>query len=185
MTRFRPHCLLEDSPSRDHPHRHRRERLAWRFRPVAACPIHRVQVVFTGPQPGIAPGLSWRVPLETGDLQHLANDATPLDPSPLQSYVLARLEGITGPSWLDSQGAAQAVRATEMLGTVLVFGARVATNALTVEDWHAAAGEGWEWTRQGEAGLREAFGLIKAERPKTRLRLERAPGPGVRHSVPV
>lgn len=176
LTKFCPHCLLEDSASGDHPHRHRRERLAWLFRPVAACPIHGLQLMFAGPQPGIAPDLSCRVPLATSDLQHLATDATPMHPSPLQTYVLARLEGTTGPAWLDSQGLEQAVRATEMLGAVLVFGARVHINALTVEDWHEAACEGWEWTRRGEVGLREAFGLIQAEQPKTRMQLDRSPG---------
>ena len=176
LTKFCPQCLLEDNARGHHQHWDRRERLAWLFRPITACPVHRISLHFAGPQPGIAPDLSCRVPAENEELRLLVDHATLREPSPLQAYLLARLEGAAGPSWLDGQTIEQAVGATEMLGAVLAFGARVNTNDLTVGDWHDAACTGWQWAKQGEAGLREAFSHIQSMQPKTRQIRGSAPG---------
>jgi hypothetical protein len=174
MTHFCPKCLMEDDALGPHPHRQRRERLAWLFRVVTVCPDHNVRLLHAGPQPGIMPGLSRRVPLGTAEMRYLAEHADAATPSPLQDYLLGRLDGAKGPDWLDDQGLEQAIRATEMIGAVLAFGTKFTIQSLRVNDWHAAACEGWRWTSRGEAGLKEAFDLIKSKWAPPSQRRERA-----------
>lgn len=176
VTKFCPQCLLDDAAQDPHPHRHRRERLSWLFRATIVCPLHHIVLQGAAPQPGIAPDLSVRVAMEARDLAKLTGNAERLIPSPLQNYLLARLEGKTCHTWLDGQNLDQAVQATEMLGAVMAFGPKVNINTLTVADWHRAACVGWQWTSLGEASLREAFTLIQSSWPSKLTRRDRAPG---------
>ena len=49
-------------------------------------------------------------------MNRLIDEAEQRTASPLQDYVLDRLDGASGPEWLDSQKMEQAVLSTEMLG---------------------------------------------------------------------
>lgn len=120
--------------------------------------------------------LAKRLPLDTRQMTVLAENATEKAPSPLQNYILARFEGMAGPAWLDNQTIEQAACATEMLGAVLEFGAKVNLAELSASDWHHAACIGWDWTSRGEAGLREAFSLIQARQSPIKHRRNRLPG---------
>jgi hypothetical protein len=162
-TAFCPACLVEDD--------HRREgqggrlgRFDWTLRPVRTCPTHRLPLVLRRKErwDDQFRELDVRVP-ECGEaLEDLARSLTPRDTSPLQDYVLARLNGHAGPSWLDGQTLEQAVRATEMLGVLLEYGATPDLNLLTEDQWDRAGTSGFGYTSRGETGIGEALALAHA-----------------------
>ncbi len=80
-----------------------------------------------------------------------------LRPSPLQDYVVARLAGASGPAWLDGQGIEQGVRATEMLGAVIAFGAGQKASNMTESMWDEAGRAGWPVMSEGEAAIGTTF----------------------------
>lgn len=176
LTKFCPHCLLDDDDKGARPHARRREQLAWRFRSVLVCPVHHTYLLAAPHQPIWLPDLSSRVPLGSDLLKMLADRTTRAIPSPVQSYLLDRIAGVRGPEWLDGQAIDQATRATEMLGAVMEFGARINIDKMTAEDWHRAGCVGWDWTSKGEAGLREAFHILQAREPKPKDAHHRHPG---------
>lgn len=176
LTKFCPHCLLNDDDSGARPDAQRREHLAWRFRSVLVCPVHHTFLLAAPPQPNWLPDLSSRVPIDTDLLKMLAGRSTQAIPSPVQSYLLARIAGECGPEWLDGQAIDQATRATEMLGAVVEFGSQVSIGNMTNEEWHRAGCVGWDWTSKGEAGLREAFQLLQTREPKAKDARHRHPG---------
>jgi hypothetical protein len=93
-------------------------------------------------------------------LRAMATEALRRPVSALQSYVERRLDGATGPAWLDGQAIDQAARACEMLGAVLLHGPKVDLPALSEDHWDAAGAEGFAFASRGEKGLREAFDSI-------------------------
>lgn len=176
LTRFCPMCLLDDPNKGARPHAQRREHLAWRFRSVFVCPIHHIYLVSAPVQKEWTPDLSVRVPADTDVLKMLADRSETATPSPLQSYLLNRFARALGPKWLDGQAIDQAVHATEMLGAVLEFGHRVNFTNMTAEEWHRAGCVGWEWTKNGEKGLRKAFQTLQAAGPRAMDARDRNPG---------
>ncbi|OED49628.1 hypothetical protein AB838_06115 [Rhodobacteraceae bacterium (ex Bugula neritina AB1)] len=158
-TRFCPACLAEDEDGASRPHARRRGRLEWLLAPVRVCPRHQQPLMerLHDAQDDLSRELQMLVP-ETGSaLQALAEPLPERSPSPLQDYVLGRLEGVKGPGWLDDQGIEQAVRATEMLGAVLTFGSRTKAAELEQMDWDAAGQAGWRYVTSGEDGVRTAL----------------------------
>jgi len=81
--------------------------------------------------------------------------------SPLQDYVLGRLEGKAGAPWLDGEGIEQAVRASEMLGVLMVSGAKPNLDNLTEDDWDQAGSVGYTFTSAGEGGIRRALSEVQ------------------------
>ncbi|WP_283638316.1 hypothetical protein [Marinovum algicola] len=75
--------------------------------------------------------------------------------------------GTRGPEWLDSQTLEQAVRATELLGALIEFGAAKKVSALTSDQWDRAGRAGFEFTCRGEVGIREALHHIQETFRKT------------------
>jgi hypothetical protein len=162
-TVFCPACLLEDDKEQDW-QGGRLGRFIWTLRPVRTCPAHRLPLVLRRKErwDDQFRELDIRVP-ERGDaLGDLARSLQPRDPSPLQEYVFARLDGCTGPTWLDGQTLEQSVRATEMLGVLLEFGATPDLNLLTEGQWDQAGAAGFAYTSRGETGIREALARAHA-----------------------
>jgi hypothetical protein len=157
-TVFCPACLMEDDQTRDG-QGGRLGRFIWTLRPVRTCPAHRLPLVLRRKErwDDQFRELDIRVPERGAALEDLARSLSPRDPSPLQEYVLARLDGRAGPAWLDGQTLEQAVRVTEMLGVLLEFGATPDLNLLTEDQWDQAGATGFAYTSRGEAGIRDAL----------------------------
>lgn len=111
--------------------------------------------------------LSVRVPERGAKLEALAAVAQQRSVSKLQTYAIARLRGAIGPEWLDSQTLEQAVRATELLGALIEFGAARKVSALTSDDWDRAGHAGFEFTCRGPEGIREALHCVQEKFRKT------------------
>jgi hypothetical protein len=163
-TVFCPKCLQADDEVSGGRAQFRRHRWIWQFRVVRTCPDHGIPLMrrmagFSGDR---FHELAIMVP-ETGEeLMEISTSITPRPVSPLQDYVLNRLVGAKGPNWLDGEGIDQAVRATEMLGVLMLFGPKPNLDKLTEDDWDQAGGIGFAYTAQDEAGIRSALSKVQA-----------------------
>lgn len=174
-TVFCPLCLHEDDVARAAGGPGRRGRFLWSLSVVRTCPVHGLPLLRREKSrwSDEFQELDLRVPERGAALEALAAGLTPRSISPLQAYATARLAGEPGPAWLDSQTLDQAVRATEMLGVVVAFGAKPNLKRFTQDDWDAAGRAGHAYTSCGEAGIREALDTVHAAYTYRRSR----PGP--------
>jgi hypothetical protein len=163
---FCPACLLEDDREIGGTAVavHRKTRMAWSIRAYRTCSRHHLPLVHRerAAQEGRVPEMALRVPERGDDLKQLVDLSVARALSGLQSYVSARLEGVSGPEWLDGQSLEQAVRATEMLGVLIAFGPKRKPRDLGIEDWEMAAREGFEATSHGEDGIKAALADAQA-----------------------
>ena len=132
-TVFCPACLREDDEGGAAVASVRRGRIEWTLRPVTTCPRHGLVLVRRKRQKwdDRYHELGRRVPERGDELVRLIDEAAQRATSPLQDYVLARLEGAVGTAWLDSQPLEQAVLATERLGLLKAFGPSKQASALS------------------------------------------------------
>lgn len=158
-TVFCPACLLEDDAEADDVGSVRRGRLEWTIRSVHTCPRHGLALIHRRPQQWDDKyhELARRVPERGDDLRRLIDKTRQQDPSPLQNYVVARLDGQTGPAWLDSHDVEQAVRVTEMLGMLIAFGPEKKPADLDHLERDIAGRTGFEITSGGEVAIRDAL----------------------------
>lgn len=162
-TRFCPLCLHDDDLG-GNPGIVRRDRLAWSLRVVITCPEHGIALIYRGRdhRDKMQRKLIEHVPERGVALVALAENAMHRHPSPLQTYVLDRLEGRTGPEWLDGQTLEQAVGATQMLGVVMAYGTSINLGSVDRDGWDLAGRMGWNWVATGEHGLHAAFAELQA-----------------------
>ncbi len=169
VTRFCPLCVKDDREAEPRVGAGPRHRLSWQLAPVRTCARHDIALVEArrGKWDDIVHELQVIAPRDAVELDVLAAGQAHRTPSPLQGWVLDRLEGRSGPGWLDDQGIEQAVRATEMLGAVLTFGPDRKAAEMTGEMWDAAGRAGWKVVSGGATAIREVFADLMAEAPRT------------------
>ena len=166
--RFCPACLAADDRAAEAASQanaiHRRERLAWRLRPVRRCTLHGVPLIgCKRPEADGTVGV-----FAHKDAGHItvrgerSVEATARPPTPLQVYVQRRIEGRPGPEWLDLQHLEQAVRVTELLGLAVEFGPHSVLNDLSDTDRDAAATTGWRYASEGNDGVLQALSILHA-----------------------
>lgn len=153
-TVFCPACLAEDDRNGV-----RQGRWEWALCVVRTCPHHEIPLVR---QAQVAwddklHDLNRRVP-ECGEkLEAMIVGAISRSVSPLQDYVLRRLNGKSSAAWLDSQTLDQAARTTELLGILLAFGPQQKLPELSEADRDYAGRVGFDYTSEGEGGIRSAL----------------------------
>ncbi len=154
FTVFCPACLAEDDQTG-----RRRGRWEWSLSVVRTCPHHSIPLVRQAKAKWDDKfhELNRRVPERGDELDEMIAKAPRRSVSPLQDYVLRRLDGKSGPVWLDAQTLDQATRATELLGALLAFGPQQKLPELSQDDWDFAGRMGFECTSQGEDGIRPAL----------------------------
>lgn len=164
-TVFCPACLRDDDTRTADVGRARRGRFEWTLRNVRTCPHHGIALVARAKEQWDDKyhELTRRVPERDGELDRLIDCAAEKAPSPLQGYVMTRLDGATGYAWLDSQNIEQAVRATEMLGLIIEFGPAAKPASLGMQDWDRAGRTGFTVTSGGETAIRDALEGIQAD----------------------
>ncbi|SIO39403.1 TniQ protein [Rhodovulum sp. ES.010] len=160
---FCPACLLADDAEGGEPAVQRRGRLIWSLRAVRTCPVHHLALIER-------PSTSWgdfalnleeRVPERGSGLEALIARTSERACSPLQDYVVDRLDRRPGPAWLDGQTLEQAVRAAEMLGVLLEFGPTPDLNAFMPDDWDRAGRAGFAVASGGEGAIREMLSAVQ------------------------
>ena len=164
-TVFCPACLREDDANAVDVGSARRGRLEWTMGAVRTCPRHGRALVARAKERWHDKyhELARRVPERGDDLDRLIESAPEQMPSPLQNYVMQRLDGDTRLAWLDSQSLEQAVRATEMLGLLLEFGPEAQPATLGMRGWDRAGRTGFAVTSGGEVAIRGALHGVQAE----------------------
>lgn len=157
-------CLLDDLQQRQHPDLARlRERLAWRFAVVTACPVHQVALTdaMIDRRVGIHDVLMPLLVDRWSEIETAAAGASPRIPTPLQRYLLNRLEGRKGSAWLDSQPLDQAMWVCENLGAVLLVGPRPGKRGIDNDTLDRARTIGFDVAAGGVADIREALARIQ------------------------
>ena len=164
-TVFCPACLREDDQDFADAGSSRRGRLGWTLRPVRTCARHGLALIHRKKQrwDDLYQELARRVPERGDTLDRLIESAHQQEPSPLQAYVMARLDGVAGPTWLDKQTLEQAVRTTEMLGMLIVYGPEKKPSELGPTEWEHACRAGHAVTSVGEPAIRDALQAIQAD----------------------
>lgn len=153
-TMYCPACLAQDDRIGL-----RRGRWEWALSVVCTCPHHEIPLLrqASAKWDDKFHELDLRVPERGEKLAALVSEAPHRQVSPLQDYVMCRLEGKAGPKWLDAQTLDQAARGTELLGVLMAFGPAQLLPQLSVEDSDHAGRVGFDFTSRGEEGIREAL----------------------------
>ena len=160
---FCPACLVDDDRASGGVAQFRRHLWYWQVRGIRTCNVHGLPLMsrkagFSGDR---FHELAVVVP-ETGDsLEDLVPKCDPRPISPLQKYILGRLNGVEGPTWLDGEGLEQSVHTSEMLGVLMVYGATPNLNELTEDDRDRAGAVGFGYTARGEVGIRQALTKVQ------------------------
>ena len=162
-----PKCFVDDAGGAPAPDATRlRFRFAWQFAVVTVCPIHAAPLMEIAADDGVGGGHRLCIDGDIWRALCRAADAGDVGcPSPLQRYVLARLDGAVGPSWLDSQRLDLAVDACAVLGTVALRGARPRVSRFTVQDCLEAHRLGFAIAGDGEAGIRRLLSRLQRDCP--------------------
>lgn len=164
FTTFCPACLLADDRASGGRALFRLHQWTWQLRVVRTCPNHGLPLMrrkadFSGDR---YHELAVMVPETGGRLEDLIAPLVPRTVSPLQNYTLRRLEGKAGTPWLDGEGIEQAVRGSEMLGVLMLFGAKPNLDELTEDEWDQAGRVGYTFTSEGGEGIRRALSEVQA-----------------------
>lgn len=169
-TRFCPACLLTDSRSDLPVNAARYGRVSWQLKTIRTCPVHNMSLIARrlGQWDDILSELPVIVPESTDALQGLAEAAVKRAPSPLQNYVLQRINGAKTHPWLDSLSLELATTVTEKLGAILTFGTDAKPRELSEADWDAAGAAGWAFSSRDERGVCEALALMQKRAADTR-----------------
>jgi hypothetical protein len=179
-TTYCPACLLDDGRSGNASGGLRVGRINWLFAPVRTCRIHRIPLV-RQECTSYAEQFQDMGRVAPGDalLQAVVAQSPTRDVSPLQDYVERRLEGATGPDWLDGQAIDQAARACEMLGAVVRHGPKVELPGLSEDQWDAVGAEGFAFAARGAEGVRAALdGIFVCFRTRLSRAARRPPSAG-------
>ncbi|WP_406721214.1 TniQ family protein [Thioclava litoralis] len=154
VTRVCPACLNEDMAEARYPNAAVRHRLLWKLAPVRTCAVHGIALrdLCVGTWDNLAGALQAVAAPDVAGRQ--VRDVV-RTVSPLQDYATARLEHIAGPEWLDGQDIDQAVRATEMLGALELFGPKMKASEMSHDMWDAAGRAGWPIVSTGGAAIRQ------------------------------
>ena len=159
-----PLCLVDDAGSSTVPDRTRlRERFAWWFGVVTACPIHGVALVdaLQGERLGGHDALTAEVAGRWRLIAAAAAAPSARESTPLQRYVLQRLDGVAGPAWLDAQRLDQAVRTCELLGAVTIAGPQPGRRHFDADTLDRARAFGFEAAAGGPAAIREVLSAMQ------------------------
>lgn len=161
--RFCPECLAADQArDPDLGQGAGRLRWSWLLRPVIICPVHRT-VLVECPEPEAVKAFDLTLlRAKNAALLRTLPPAAHHLPGELQSYVVARMEGRRDAApWLDAQPLAKAVKACEMLGSLVVDGPTAEIFNYSDLDWARAGDVGFGICARGADAIAEALATIR------------------------
>jgi len=155
-TVYCPACLRDDDAGCSMPALARRARWIWALEVVRTCPTHKIPLIRKAKErhDDELNELAVRAPATVDALDAEVSALVPREVSPLQTYVVDRLDGCEGPKHLDRQALDAIVRSAELLGAVILYGPRVNLASLTVDQRDAAGARGFTVLEMGEAQVR-------------------------------
>ncbi len=152
-----PHCLAEDvqsDPVRTGAMAYGRS--TWCLDPIRTCRNHRstlVQVAHVKDAEGLH-DFAANSAAALADLPALVGLSRRRDPSDLETYLMARLDGAprTG-AWLGGLDWHAVAEVCQLLGLVALHGGDARVGGFGDDDWHAAGDAGFAIARDGAAGV--------------------------------
>jgi hypothetical protein len=140
-------------------------RAAWLIEAVRTCPVHGMSFVQIAddPSPSFFHDFAFHAAAAIGRLEELVDAAARREPSGLERYVLARLEGALAAPFLDAMPLYAAIKTCELVGAVAAFGRTPNLKRLTDDQWWQAGGAGFAVA----AGGAPAIGVFLAELQRT------------------
>lgn len=149
-----PHCIAEDVARSTHsPETSAYTRAIWQLVHIRACPTHLVPLVeidhCTGLRRNFASSIAKILPM----LPDLIEQARPVPPSGLESYLTDRLEHGPGTDWIDRLEFSAAARFSEYLGAVATRGHDVKVDSFSEADWRVAGDAGYRVVAGGEPAI--------------------------------
>ncbi len=160
-----PHCLAEDiANSNRKPHLAAYGRAIWQIDAIKTCPVHQTALVEVADDMTastihefthyVAPALS--------NLSRLCDQAVRREPTGLENYVLARLDGAKATPYLDSLALFVAIKLCEMLGAVELFGRTANLRRLSDEQWRLAGAAGFAIAAAGAPAISAFLSRLQA-----------------------
>lgn len=150
-----PHCIHEDK--KNYGALGPTQRIYWLFERIRTCHIHNTPLVHIpiGPYPAQSYDFSRYVRRHSGAIPTFK--ATPVRPaSPLERYLVKRLDRTNAPTWLDQLDIDTAARAAERIGCGL-HGRGQKVARITESEWPQFGGTGFEALKGGLATLEPAL----------------------------
>jgi len=150
-----PRCLLEDLA-------HGSEawmvggRVTWLLDSIRSCGRHRVglvQVAHTS-TPATLHDFAANLAPTLPSIPQLAEQAPDAPLTGLETYLLGRLDGQSGPGWLDALPWHAAARTCEMIGAVAAFGPMAPIRSFGDKEWRQAGAAGFRIATDGKKGIR-------------------------------
>lgn len=150
-----PQCLAEDMAGSTDPWL-ASGRSDWLFQHYRVCLKHCVELVELGDGSDPLPthDFARRTAPQIARIPALARQAKQSDPTRLERYLAARLNGDAAPEWLDTLPCYVAWRTCEVIGAVDLNGRDAPMHDLSEEDWRRAGDRGYA-IASTQAGIRE------------------------------
>lgn len=158
-----PHCALE--AFNKHGFAGVFSRADWHFLSVRCCEIHHVPIMRL-PPPKYAVDSYDTVSLmreHWAMIEAAAHAPTTRQPTRLEHYLRKRISGWNDNSWLHRWRLPIALRASELLGVRLLFGAKARTTQMSEDQLHLAAEAGFDVLNGGKEVLREKLLAFHSE----------------------
>lgn len=131
-------------------------RFDWLLPQIRACRNHGVALVEVAKvnTPTLLHDFARCVAPSLVEIPRLAADAVVVNASPLESYLLDRLDGCHNQAWLDALPWYAAAKTCEMIGAVELFGRKAPIRTMVDDRWREAGAAGYEIACGGEVGIR-------------------------------
>lgn len=145
-----PCCLAEDVQETPYPWM-ASGRFQWLIDAIHSCRVHGVALVEVSVthSPSLLNDFARLVSPSLDEIRAMADDADALASSPLEDYLLDRLDGGDGPAWLDALPGTPPRKTRQMLGAVAVFGTDASIKTMRDDQWHEAGAAGYEIASAG------------------------------------
>lgn len=150
-------------------------RAIWPILHIRACPVHGLGLITPSPQVQAyhLHDFAGLIEPHLNDITSLSNTASRVAPSPLETYLLARLDGHTGNHpWLDALEFSAAAQTCQVIGRIVIGGRKVKLDSLTDHDMRAAGAAGFEIAAQGAEAIREWLTNLQRTYPYSRIATE-------------
>jgi hypothetical protein len=142
-------------------------RTVWLLDHIRTCAKHSLGLVEVAPgKPSQSQDFALLAGRSAASLIRQAKDAPRREPSALERYLIARLDGDVGQSpWLNGLEFSVAARTSEMIGTVATRGRKPKLGAMSDDDWRNAGDAGFKIAAGGEAAIRAWLAELQATYP--------------------
>jgi hypothetical protein len=167
-----PACLVEDIASGQgiEPTLAVTFRASWLIHAIKTCTTHglRLMCIARANTPGAMHDFAANVAGAVRRLRLILSTAETSMPTKLETYVLDRLAGKSGPPFLDQLPLYAAIRSSEMIGAVSVFGRTANLKRLTDVEWGLAGADGFAILAGGRPTIDGFLSDLQATYPYSR-----------------